>query len=159
VAFSDPTFGDLAPGESAVASRPITIIFNEDCPAPGTVSFLLEIYSDERLLWSDTFSMNVVSDIWEQGTNLPRRFALQQNFPNPFNPTTIINYELPITNYVELNIYNVIGQKVATLVLQQKNAGYHQVEWDAVGFASGVYYYRMSTSSGFVQARKLVLIR
>jgi hypothetical protein len=64
-------------------------------------------------------------------------FRLLQNFPNPFNPTTIINYELPITNYTELNIYNLLGQRVATLVSEKQEAGQHQVEWDASGFSSG----------------------
>jgi hypothetical protein len=100
-----------------------------------------------------------VTGINENDQRLPNRFAMTQNYPNPFNPTTIINYELPITNYVDLSIYNLLGQKVTTLVSEKQKAGHHQVEWDASGFASGVYYYRLSTSSGFVQTRKLVLIR
>jgi predicted GH43/DUF377 family glycosyl hydrolase len=88
----------------------------------------------------------------------PRRFFLSKNYPNPFNPTTIINYELPITNDVELSIYNLIGQKVTTLVSGKKNAGYHQVEWDASGFASGVYYYRIEAGE-FRDVKKMILIR
>jgi rhodanese-related sulfurtransferase len=67
----------------------------------------------------------------------PGKFELYKNYPNPFNPTTNINYELQITNYVELSIYNSLGQKIITLVSEKQEAGYHQIEWDASGFASG----------------------
>jgi hypothetical protein len=86
-------------------------------------------------------------------------FTLNQNYPNPFNPKTIINYELPITNDIEMNIYNLMGQKVATLVSEKQSAGNHQVEWDATGFASGVYYYTLRTDAGCVQTRKLILLK
>ena len=92
-----------------------------------------------------------------QGLTL-RRFKLEQNYPNPFNPTTIINYELPITNDVELSIYNVIGQKITTLLREIKQAGTHQVEWDATGYASGVYYYKIEAGE-FVDVRRMVLLR
>lgn len=94
----------------------------------------------------------------EPGFN-PSQFYLAQNYPNPFNPKTKINYQLPITNYVELSIYNLIGQKVETLVAENQQAGHHQVEWNAGGFASGVYYYRLSTEAGFIQTKKLILLK
>jgi hypothetical protein len=106
-----------------------------------------------------TDSEGLLSDIFEQNISHPRAYYLYQNYPNPFNPTTKINYELRITNYVDLSIYNLIGQKVATLVSGKQQAGFYQVEWDASGFASGVYYYRLSTDAGFVRTRKLVLLR
>ena len=83
---------------------------------------------------------------------------MHQNYPNPFNPKTIINYELPITNDVELNVYNLTGQKIATLVQETQRAGHHQVEWDASGFASGVYYYRIEAGE-FVEVKKMILVR
>jgi hypothetical protein len=83
---------------------------------------------------------------------------VRQNYPNPFNPMTKINYELPITNDVDLSVFNPLGQKVATLVNETQRAGAHQVEWDASGFASGVYYYRLSTDTGFNQTKKLVIL-
>jgi len=90
--------------------------------------------------------------------DFPKGFALSQNYPNPFNPSTIINYELPITNYVELSIYNLLGQRVAILVNEQKRAGYHQVEWEASGFASGIYYYRIEAGE-FQDVKKMILIK
>jgi hypothetical protein len=90
--------------------------------------------------------------------DFPKKFCLLQNYPNPFNPITKINYELPITNYVDLSIHNVLGQKVATLVSEKQKAGYHQVEWDAGDFSSGVYYYRL-VAGEFQQVRKMVLLK
>ena len=101
----------------------------------------------------------VTSDIPVENDILPKSHQLFRNFPNPFNPKTIINYELPITNYVELHIYNLLGQQVVTLVSEKQKAGHYQVDWDASGYASGVYYYQLSTSEGFIQTKKLILLR
>jgi hypothetical protein len=90
--------------------------------------------------------------------NLPYKFKLFQNYPNPFNPKTIINYELRITGDVDLSVYNLLGQKVAILVSEKQAAGRYQVEWDASGFASGVYYYKLQTGE-FVEVKEMILIR
>jgi subtilisin family serine protease len=95
----------------------------------------------------------------------PDRFSLSQNYPNPFNSSTIISYQLPVNCQVELSIYNLLGQNVATLVSERQSAGIYKLNWDARGLASGVYLYRLeagdpSTSSRqvFVQSKKLVLL-
>jgi hypothetical protein len=100
-----------------------------------------------------------INDIKADYKSVPGNFKLAKNYPNPFNPSTFINFELPFTNEVDLSIYNLLGQKVVTLISERKEAGYHQFEWDASGYASGVYYYRLSTSAGFVQTKKLVLLK
>ncbi len=91
------------------------------------------------------------------------KFSLHQNYPNPFNPKTIIKYELPMTNYVELNIYNLNGQKVATLVSGQQSAGRYQIEWDGSGLAGGIYYYMIVADFGeagnFQDVKKMILLR
>jgi hypothetical protein len=89
---------------------------------------------------------------------LPYNYRLHQNYPNPFNPRTIINYELPITNYVDLSIYNLLGQKVATLVNERKQGGYYQVEWDASQYSSGIYYYYLNTGN-FQDVKKMILVK
>jgi hypothetical protein len=91
-------------------------------------------------------------------SQMPIRYRLYQNFPNPFNPKTIINYELPTTNFVELSIYNLLGQKVATLLSERQPAGSHQVEWDASQMPSGVYYYRIKAGE-FENVKQMVLVR
>lgn len=86
-------------------------------------------------------------------------FRLNQNYPNPFNPVTEISYQLPVASRVELSIYNLLGQKVATLVNGKQPAGTFKVQWDATGFVSAIYFYRMQTDHGFIQTRKLVLLK
>jgi hypothetical protein len=88
----------------------------------------------------------------------PKKYVLTQNYPNPFNPVTMINYQLPMANDVELSIYNLLGQKVATLVSERQDIGAHEVDWDASGIASGVYYYRLEAGE-FVDVKKMVLLR
>jgi hypothetical protein len=102
--------------------------------------------------------VNVLS-VEQELQNVPLSYQLMQNYPNPFNPVTAIGYQLSAVSQVELSIYNLIGQKVATLVSERQNAGSHQVEWDASGFSSGIYFYRLQTDGGFVQTRKLMLIK
>ncbi|TLY31378.1 MAG: T9SS type A sorting domain-containing protein, partial [Ignavibacteria bacterium] len=95
----------------------------------------------------------------------PAEFRLNQNFPNPFNPTTIIAYELPGESRVSLKIYNLLGQVVQALSDGIETAGYKTREWDASRFASGIYFYRLEAASTtepgktFIQVRRLLLVR
>jgi hypothetical protein len=88
--------------------------------------------------------------------DLPRDFALEQNYPNPFNPTTVFPFQLPVSSFVTLNVYNVLGQEVAALVNGVLQAGSHASTWDANGYPSGVYYYKL-TAGEFRTVKKLVL--
>ncbi|MFN3694443.1 MAG: T9SS type A sorting domain-containing protein, partial [Ignavibacterium sp.] len=95
---------------------------------------------------------------FEESDILPDKYALEQNFPNPFNPATTFNFQLPENNYVSLKIYDIIGNLVATLVDENLNAGYHSVEWNASNLSSGVYLYRL-TSGSFISTKKLILMK
>jgi uncharacterized Zn-binding protein involved in type VI secretion len=88
----------------------------------------------------------------------PAVFVLNQNHPNPFNPSTRITYQLPIAGEVELSVFNLLGQKVATLVHQRQAAGTFYVEWNAAGFSSGIYHCILRAGE-FRQVKKMVLIR
>jgi len=89
----------------------------------------------------------------------PLEYSLDQNYPNPFNPSTNIQFTLAATSNVTLEVYNMLGQKVATLLQGQKmNAGNHTQVFDASSLASGMYVYRISTPS-FVQSRTMMLIK
>ncbi len=87
----------------------------------------------------------------------PYTFALSANYPNPFNPSTLISYELAAPAHVSLDVFNVLGQKVANLVDATENPGKYTLKFDGSGFASGVYFYRLKTSNGFVEVKKMVL--
>jgi hypothetical protein len=89
---------------------------------------------------------------------LPTVFALEQNYPNPFNPTTLIRYDLPEARHVTINIYDALGRQVTELVNRDQVAGFHKAEWNALGVASGVYFYRI-VAGNFVEVKKMMLIR
>lgn len=89
---------------------------------------------------------------------MPERFELSQNYPNPFNPVTKINFQLPVDDFVTLNIYDVTGRVVATLVNDHIKAGYHTVEFNGSNIASGVYFYRISTERAS-QVKKMLMIK
>ncbi len=89
---------------------------------------------------------------------IPTKYALNQNYPNPFNPTTIISYALPKEGMVTLNIYNILGEKVAELVNEMQNAGSYKVNFDASKLSTGAYIYRIQAGS-FVQTKKMLLIK
>jgi len=117
-------------------------------------------------IYVDDLQYDVVTGV-QNDSNLPvvSNYKLQQNYPNPFNPKTTINYELPATGFVELTIYNLLGQKVETLVSAKQQPGTYKVVWDASQFSSGVYYYRIQSdpSNGlgqrFVQVRKMIVLK
>ena len=96
------------------------------------------------------------------GSALPQGFALGPNYPNPFNPSTMIPYQLPTATHVRLDVFNVLGQHVATLVDAEQQAGFHAAKWDATNaagraMAAGVYLYRLTTG-GEQQTQRMVLI-
>ncbi|MBI4546649.1 MAG: T9SS type A sorting domain-containing protein [Ignavibacteriae bacterium] len=102
---------------------------------------------------------------------IPTVYALSQNFPNPFNPSTTIRYELPQRSRVEIHLYNIIGQRIATLVNEEHDPGRYTLIWNGqnnlgLQVASGVYFYRLvardassSAKSTFVETKKLILLR
>lgn len=91
-------------------------------------------------------------------STLPTDYALYQNFPNPFNPTTEISYQLPSDGQVVLKVFDTLGREVATLVDGYRTAGRYTVTFDAAGLASGVYLYRL-TAKNYTQVRKMIVTR
>jgi hypothetical protein len=117
-------------------------------------------------LWKYDFDIlheiSEATNIDIKNKSLPTKFALKQNYPNPFNPITNIEYQIPYSELVELSIYNLLGQKVTTLVNNIQTAGRYQVQWDASGFASGIYIYRLKVQGqkqNAVFTKKLVLLK
>jgi len=88
----------------------------------------------------------------------PTTFALYQNYPNPFNPSTIIRFSMPVNGNVALNVFNPLGEKVATLLNGQLEAGYHEVSFDAQNLPSGLYFYEIKAGD-FSSIKKMILIK
>ncbi|MEO8209345.1 MAG: T9SS type A sorting domain-containing protein [bacterium] len=105
----------------------------------------------ERNLFSNTVGINNISENVED-------FQLEQNYPNPFNPTTVIGYTLIENRFISLIVYNVLGNKIATLVSENQNAGSYSVEWDGSNYPSGVYFYKLTTGD-FFHIKKMTLLK
>jgi hypothetical protein len=88
---------------------------------------------------------------------IPNEYSII-NYPNPFNPTTVINYQLPVNGMVTLKIYDVLGKEIATLVNENKSAGYYNVEFNASGLPSGIYIYRLNANN-FTESKKMLLMK
>lgn len=94
----------------------------------------------------------------DKDNSVPGSYSLCQNYPNPFNPSTKIKFTLPKTGFVKLEVYNILGEKIQTLVEKQMDAGNHEVMLNASNFSSGVYLYKISAGS-FQQAKKMILLK
>src|SRR6056297_694411 len=107
---------------------------------------------------ADTRTEVQLSTSSEPSSGIPNQFVLEQNYPNPFNPTTTIQFGLPETGNVSLEVFDMTGRRVATLVNESKTAGWHTVTFDASNLASGMYIYRIQ-SGEFITTRKLILVK
>jgi hypothetical protein len=124
--------------------------FTDQPKASGKILYRLkQLDTDGQFEYSSEVSVDL---------GLPTEFSLSQNYPNPFNPETVIGYALPVTGEVNISIYNAIGEKIATLVDGMKEAGNHQVSFNADNLPSGLYFCRMIADK-FTTTRKMMLMR
>ncbi len=121
---------------------------------PGEDDFLYTI-ADSGAVFR---TFHPVTAVQEAGSPIPASFALERNYPNPFNPSTVISYQLPVASDVKLVVFDVLGREVATIVDGLEEPGHKSVEWNAGGVASGVYFYQLQARD-FVQTLKLLLLR
>jgi glucose/arabinose dehydrogenase len=89
----------------------------------------------------------------------PAHFMLEQNNPNPFNPATVISYQIAVTTKMTLKVFDITGKEIRTLLDASRNPGRYTVTFDASDLPSGIYFYRLTTSAGFVQSRKMILLK
>ncbi|NQV29679.1 MAG: T9SS type A sorting domain-containing protein [Candidatus Marinimicrobia bacterium] len=107
-------------------------------------------------VWNYTFVGDNTVSIGDVET--PANYSLSNNYPNPFNPSTMISYEIPTTEQVRLSVYNVLGQEVMVLVNDVQTAGAHNVQFQAGTLASGIYMYRLEAGS-FTSTHKMILMK
>ncbi len=99
-----------------------------------------------------------VSGVTRNGDGIPESFSLNQNYPNPFNPSTRISFNLPNAGLAKLTVFNILGQKVATPVEQQLEAGFHEMDFDASKLTTGVYFYRLEIGKN-AAVKKMMLVK
>lgn len=150
-----------------------TTAYGADAPSGSTLQFK-HTYStagnfsikakakDARSLegnWSAELSIEVrVASALENVASVPTRYELLSNYPNPFNPSTIIRFGLPVSSQVTLKVYDVSGREVRTLINNQLSAGFHSVTFNAAGLSNGTYIYRLR-ANGFEASRKMILVK
>jgi len=103
-------------------------------------------------------SQKLKTDIPSSENVIPIQYLLSQNYPNPFNPTTTISYTIPKNGFVNLSVYNTLGEKVSNLVNEEQLVGSYKVDFNASSLTSGVYFYTLQTND-FVETKKLVLVK
>jgi hypothetical protein len=142
-----------------------------DSSITDTTSVLRSLLNNTRYFWkvaagnpagwgsfSEVRAFNTLITSVPMVRELPKDFVLSQNYPNPFNPATRIEFGLPSSGQVLLEVYNMLGSKVATLVNGVRSAGYHEVTFDGAGLASGIYFYRLATDNT-VLLKKMALVK
>jgi hypothetical protein len=105
------------------------------------------------------FPSAIATSVERISETVPASFSLHQNYPNPFNPSTTITFDLPRSGRVALKIFNVLGQEVATLLDEVKEAGGYSVRFDASKLASGTYVYQLKTEAGIASVKKMMLLK
>jgi len=152
------SYGNIAPGQTKSSSVASFTTQNN----PNNIDFIIHIFSKNMEFWSDSLNV-IITGIAENEISIPKEYNLEQNYPNPFNPSTTIRFQLPQSRDVSLIVYNMLGQKVRTLLNNTVSAGDYKIEWDGrddsgKDVASGIYLYRL-TSKNFVRSQKMLLIR
>ncbi|MBL7127997.1 MAG: T9SS type A sorting domain-containing protein [Ignavibacteria bacterium] len=150
IANSSWQFYELTTGPAPSGTAYIRFIIYLQKP-PGTVGQSI-INVDDCLLedWPNY--------IKRLHTEIPVNFKLYQNYPNPFNPATLINFDLPKSMFTKLIVYDMLGKEVATLLNEKLNAGSYEVDWDASGYTSGVYFYKLQTGE-YSETKRMVYMK
>ena len=156
--------GDIVAGESEPSSPYFFVaLLNNDCNSDSTILININIRSGENVYWYDDFVLNIEMLSTADGEAVPKEYVLGGAYPNPFNPIARIDYDLIQKNYVTLEIHNLIGRKVKTLVSLEKEAGFHSTYWDATNnagepVAAGVYLYTIQAGE-FRRTKNMILLK
>jgi hypothetical protein len=139
-----------------ILEMPTAVLKNDTCYMYydyGTRSAGIGLASDPAITITDNSP-----SVKQVDENITREFILYPNYPNPFNPSTLIMYQLSKTARIELCIYDMMGKKVITLVSEKQIPGIYRVKWDARGQASGIYYCRLQ-AGGLIKTKKMLLVQ
>lgn len=150
----------FVPGNGTTNSPKDYSFTDTNLPSTESVDYRLkQIDNDGTYNYSKFISVNLTNITDVEFEEMPTDYSLSQNYPNPFNPSTSIKFSLPKNGFVDLRVFNMLGQEVAQLVNNEMRAGYHQVNFDASSLSSGIYFYSIQISNGFVSTKKLMLMK
>ncbi len=147
----------------------LNILYSNLIPVTGKLTIARSISADGRFIVGTGYRSNPqkyeaflldrghITNV-EDEKQIPSEFNLTQNYPNPFNPTTKISWQSPVGSHQTLKIYDVIGNEVATLVDEYREAGSYEITFDASKLSSGIYLYKLQAGS-FVEVKKMTLIK
>lgn len=138
-------------------SNPVELIYLEDLSAGVNILGQGDITDNPIVVRKLGYPSDPLS-AYDQNTN-PGSYRLEQNYPNPFNPSTNIRYAVSDLGFVSLKIYDILGNEISTLVNEVKEAGEHTIQFNASSLSSGIYFYRITTTSGFTAAKKMQLMK
>lgn len=144
--------GTVVAFNNSTGNNPFTLT------APGPGVYRVNAGHKSPLRWDSTIVSISVTNVGDYANGVPSNYELFNNYPNPFNPSTTFTFSLPEASFTSLKIYDAIGNEVDVLVDEIKSAGTYQIEFDAAGLTSGIYYYTLQAGS-FIETRKMVLLR
>ncbi len=150
--------GDYSTGSNNGLWSGFASSYDVDVEATESALYAQSWYGWAVEKWLFDGDLNVLLSIEQITANIPKGYALKQNYPNPFNPTTTIEFDVQKAGLVTLEIYNIMGQKVAALINEQLNPGTYKAVFDGSGLASGMYFYKLKAGN-FSSVKKMILLK
>ena len=155
-------FESISVGETAISNDNFVLVLNSECNSDTSIVIQGNIHSGGNLYWKDSISISIQTLNVEEN-NIPKSFRLDNAYPNPFNPNTTIQYELSSMEFVTIEIFDLMGRKIKSLVNEKLNPGNYSSNWDATDnmnqpVSGGIYIYQMQAGD-FKETKKIILIK
>lgn len=131
-------------------------VYAVDVDGDGDMDVLSTSTFDDKIAWYE--NLLIVGIVNNDLPIVPDKLLLYNNYPNPYNPSTTIKYQIPEMSFIKLKVYDVLGNGIATLVNEEKPAGSYEVKFDATGLPSGIYLYSLRTGNNF-SVKKMILLK
>jgi hypothetical protein len=148
---------NLVPGQIAGVSQPFAVSY-DSAKFPGYFNLKFSISSYGWSYWEIDTTIIVKPVDVEEEMSLPLAYKLEQNFPNPWNPTTTVGFGIMEKGNVRLSVLNILGEEIRVLINEEKEAGYHAMDFNGSDLPSGVYFYRIQAGN-FIDTKKMILLK